>query len=139
MSKPRYHWWAYAKAMVRVYPELKREYDMLHTPQITRAISGAPEGKGGVVRTAEMTALRQLPPARQREYDAVTRAVELTKRRQNGEERIKLINMVFWKGTHNLTGAALALFISETTAKRYSQDFLTLVGYCYGLEDQDAS
>ena len=139
MSKPRYHWWAYAKAIVRIYPELKKEYELLHSPQITKVSTGMPSGKGGTSRTTENTALRQLPAARQREYDAVTKAISSTKGLKNGAERLKLIDLVFWKGTHNLSSAAITLFISDSTAKRYSRDFLLLVGICYGLEDRETA
>lgn len=135
MSKPRYHWWAYAKAMVRLYPQLKREYDTLHAQRITGDPARVPGGKGGASRSTEITALRQLPPARQREYDAVTQAIELTKKRQNGADRLALIDLVFWKQSHKLDGAALKLYISEQTARRYHTEFIRLVGFCYGLED----
>lgn len=135
MSKPRFHWWAYAKAIVRMYPQLKRDYEALHTQRITGDPERVPGGKGGVSRSVEITALRQLPPARQREYDAVTKAIELTKRRQNGADRLALIDLVFWKQNHNLEGAALKLYLSDTTAKRYHTEFIRLVGFCYGLED----
>ena len=135
MSKPRYHWWAYAKAMVRMYPQLKREYDALHAQRVTTTPDCVPGGKGGVSRVVEITALRQLPPARQAEYDAVTKAIELTKKRQNAADRLALIDLVFWKGTHKLEGAAMKLYISDSTARRYHTDFLRLVGFCRGLED----
>ena len=135
MSKPRYHWWAYAKAIVRMYPQLKHDYEALHTQRITGDPERVPGGKGGVSRAVEITALRQLPPARQREYDAVTKAIELTKRRQNGVDRLTLIDLVFWKQSHNLEGAAIKLHLSDTTAKRYHTEFIRLVGFCYGLED----
>ncbi len=135
MSKPRYHWWAYAKAMVRIYPDLKHKYDALHDQQIAVILQGLPGGKGGISRTTETTALRQLPPARQREYDAVTQAIEQTKRMRTGTERLAVVDMVLWKRSHNVDGAALQLYISETTARRYHSDFIRLVGFCYGLED----
>ncbi len=136
MSKPRYHWWAYAKAMVRLYPELKLEYDALHAQRVTGDFARLPGGKGGVSRSTEVSALRQLPPARQREYDAVTKAIEQTKRMRTGAERLAVVDMVLWKGSYNVDGAALQLYISESTARRYHSDFIRLVGFCYGLEDR---
>lgn len=137
MSKPRYHWWSYAKAIVRLYPELKREYDELHDQRVTVNIANLP-GSDNRSRSTENTALRQLPPARQREYDAVTKAIEQTKRMRSGQDRLAVINMVLWRGTHNIDGAAMQLYISEITAKRYHSDFIRLVGVCYGLEDREA-
>lgn len=136
MSKPRYIWWSYAKAMIRQYPMLKGEYDELHRQSTAAPIVGI-HGGNDISRCTEAVALRQLPPARQREYDAVTKAIELTKRRQNGEIRLALIDMVYWKGTTNIAGAALRLFVDERTAKRYHGDFVRLVGFSYGLEDLD--
>ena len=135
MSKPRYHWWAYAKAIVRMYPQLKREYEALHTQRITGDPENVRGGKGGVSRSVEITALRQLPPARQKEYDAVTKAIELTQRLPSGETRLAFVDLVFWKQTHKVESAALKLYISESTARRYHTEFIRLVGFCYGLED----
>lgn len=139
MSNPRYHWWAYAKAIVRLYPELKSAYDTLHTQRITGDLTRISGIKGGISRPTENTVLLELPPARQREYDAVTKAIELTRRRQNGADRLALIDLVFWKGTHNLQGAAMRLHISYDTAKLYHKEFIRLVGFCYGLEDYETS
>lgn len=134
MSKPRYGWWSYAKYMVRKYPELKREYNALHSQRITAAVTGMPSG-GGLSDPTAITALRQLPPARQREYDAVRKAIEKTKLMKTGQERLAVIELVLWKGTHNIDGAALKLNISEKTATNYHSDFIRLVGFSYGLED----
>lgn len=135
MSKPRYHWWAYAKAIVRMYPQLKRDYEALHTQRITGDPERVPGGKGGVSRAVEITALRQLPPARQREYEAVCRAIETTERMTAGRDRLRVIDLVFWKQSHDLEGAALTIPCSYRTARRYHSDFIRLVGFCYGLED----
>lgn len=140
MSKPRYGWWSYAKYMVRKYPALKREYDSIHSQSITANTARLP-GSRSVSRSTESTALRQLPRARQRELDAVQKAIDRTKLMETGRERLAVINMVLWRGSHKIDGAALAIHISETTATRYHSDFIRLVGFCYGLEDEleDAS
>lgn len=136
MSKPRYHWWAYAKAMVKIYPDLKREYDRLHSLQTSARLSGVPNAKR-YTRSTENIALRHLPRARQKEYDAVTHAIDLTKQMRSSRERLAVVDMVLWRGTHNIAGAALQLYISEISARRYHSDFIRLVGFCYGLEDME--
>lgn len=136
MSKPRYGWWSYAKHMVRSYPALKREYDELRRQRITANVTGLP-GTAGYSRSTESTALKQLPPARQKEYDAVAKAIEQTRRMHAGRERLAVIDMVLWRGTHNIDGAAMHLYISESTARRYHTEFIRLVGFCYGLEDME--
>ena len=134
MSKPRYGWWSYAKYMVRVYPELKAEYQERQNQRITREIAVV---VGGTVasRSTENTALRQLSPAKQAEYDAVTKAIEATRRLKTGKERLALIDMVYWKQSHTLDGAAYALGYSYENAKRFHKDFLRLVGLYRGLMD----
>lgn len=136
MSKPRFGWWSYAKYMVRVYPERKKEYQDLQSQQITREISVV---AGGSVasRSTENAALRQLSPAKQAEYDAVTKAIEATKLMRNGKERMALIDMVFLKQSHTLEGAAYALGYSDTSAVRFHGDFLRLVGLYRGLCDTE--
>lgn len=128
MSKPRYKWWGYVKNVIRAYPGLKKEYEELHEQSITANTSGMPGG-GGAGRAVEGIALRELPKPAQREYDAVRKTIMLTERMKAGSERIKLVDMVFWKGSHTLSGAAMALNISYETAVEYHRDFIMMTAY----------
>lgn len=134
MSKPRYIWWGYARNMVRRYPELKEEYNERKEQRITRNFESTIKGTEAS-RSTENVALRQLPPSKQAEYDAVTKAIEKTKEKNNGEIRLLLIDMVFWKQSHTLDGAAYALGYSYENARRFHGDFLRLVGLYRGLMD----
>lgn len=134
MSKPREYWWSYAKAMVRAYPALKQEYDALHRQTVTANLSDMPRG-GSASRTTEDIALRQLPPAKQREYDSVTQAIAITRSFPNGDIRLGIIDLVLWKKTHTIDGAALRLGCSQATAWRYHRDFIKLVGKFHKLAD----
>lgn len=136
MSKPRYGWWSYAKYMVRVYPELKAEYQKLQNQRITREIAAIP-GAPAAPRPTENAVLRQLSPAKQAEYDAVTKALEATRRLKTGKERLAIIDMVFWKQSHSLEGAAYKIGYSYDMARKYQQDFLRLVGLHRGLMDRE--
>ena len=62
-----------------------------------------------------------------KELEAVRRAVEKTSVMSSGQERIALVQMVFWTRSHNVPGAAIALHISERTALRWHGDFIKLV------------
>ena len=135
MSKPRYDWWGYVKGMIRRYPSLKEEYNNLHTQSVTAQYSGMPGG-GGSGRALEEIAIRELPATRQREYEAVRRAVDLTRRMKNGGDRLKIIDLVFWKQTHTLAGAALTIPCHYNTAQRYHEFFIEAVAKAYGLMDQ---
>lgn len=133
MSKPRYRWWGFACRMIRDYRGLKAEYEDLHTQTITADTSGMPR-EGGTGRAVEAIALRQLPKDDQEVYDAVTRAIEITRLRPDGEERINMIRFIYWnRKQHRLRDAALHVHISEPTAKRWHGDFVRLVGSCYGF------
>lgn len=134
MSKPRYIWWGYAKNMVKRYPELKEEYNERKIQRTTRNFESTVKGTEAS-RTTENVALRQLPPAKQAEYDAVTKAIEKTKEKKNGEIRLLLIDMVFWKQSHTLDGAAYKIGYSYDMARKYQQEFLRLVGLYRGLMD----
>lgn len=132
MSKPRYRWWEFAKKMIRDYPTLKEAWNDAHAQSVTANLSGMPRG-GSSGRTIESIALRQLAPDDQKDYDAVRRAIELTKLRPDGDKRIELISYVYWaKKRLRIKDAALLLHISEDTAKGWHGEFVRLVGKCYG-------
>lgn len=136
MSKPRYDWWSYAKSMIRKYPALKAELAELHEVSTTAPLSGMPRGTD-VKRQTETIAIRELPKNKQREYEAVRRAIVYTQHRPGAYQRMQLIDLLFWKNPQTLTfvGVARQLYISVSTAKRYSADFILLVGKNYGFFD----
>lgn len=134
MSKPRYKWWSYAKAMIRDYPALCAELEELHAPGVSsRPLASA--RSAGFARSTETIAIRELPKSKQREYEAVRRAVLQTGQLRSADTRLGLIDLVFWRRSHNIAGAAQKLYISPSTAKRYSAEFITLVGKNFGLLD----
>ena len=128
MSKPRYKWWGYIKNVIRAYPGLQKEYNALHEQSITANNSGMPGG-AGISRGVENVALREMPKPKQKEYDSVRKAIEVTEYLKTGKERLNLIDLVFWKGSHTLSGAAMALNISYDTAIDYHGDFIMLVAW----------
>ena len=134
MSKPRYIWWSYAKGMIRQFPELKEEYDDLHRQNVTACMTGVPGG-GSASRTTEVVAMRQLPPIKQREYDAVDQAIRETQKMPNGKYRLKIIKLVYWTSSMTIEGAAMEIPCSKETAWRYHRDFVRLVGKNYGLTE----
>lgn len=60
--------------------------------------------------------------------EAVKQAVDETKSFVDGTERLKLIDLVFWKQTHTLAGAAFECNVSYDTAVIWHRDFIKLVG-----------
>lgn len=135
MSKPRYGWWGYVKYIIRQYPRRKADYDELHRQSITPTLSGMPGGSD-ISRKTETTAAKELPRVEQKEYDAVRRAVETTQRLKNGFERIEIINLVYWKKSHTLEGAAFKVGYSYDRVKQMNNEFIRLVAGYYGLLDE---
>ena len=129
MSSPRYDWWSYVKNMIRRYPDMCRKYNELHSPNISPSLSGMPRG-GDTTRQTETLALRELPTTQAREYEAVRRAVETEE-----PKKLKLIDMLYWKKSHTVMGAADKLNIGERTAKRWNGEFIRRVAFIYGLMD----
>ena len=62
-----------------------------------------------------------------REMEAVRRACERTLRLPDGRNRLDLIELVFWKRSHNLQGAAMKVSVSDRTALRWHGDFIKAV------------
>lgn len=60
----------------------------------------------------------------QSEKDAVDAAIAATEQLQNGPARMMVIDLVLWKGTHTLEGAALEVPCGERTARRWLYSFV---------------
>lgn len=135
MSKPRFRWWGYILAILRAYPELCAKLQQLKDQHITVSYEPSGGGKGGTSRPTESAALAELRGTEGKEYNAVRQAIEYTAKLKSGTERNALIDMVFFKKSHSLEGAAIALFISYSTAKRWHKEFILAVADFYGLLD----
>lgn len=137
MSQPRFGWWSYVKNMIRRYPELAEEYTNLHEQGVTPAYSGMPQGGGGG-RPLETVATRELPSVKQREFDAVHKAIQATERYPNGKERLAVVEYVFWsghKGRRLLYEAAEKYHFSYDSVQNFHRDFIVLVASFFGLLD----
>lgn len=64
---------------------------------------------------------------------AVQRAIDQTLELENGKERMQVIELVFFRQTHTLEGAAMMIPCSERTARRWHAEFIKLVAREYGL------
>ena len=64
---------------------------------------------------------------------AVRNAFEYTETLLNGTERLKMIDMVLIKQTHNINGAAMALHFSESTCYNWHKEFIDCVAEYLGL------
>ena len=70
-----------------------------------------------------------------REREAVQRAIDQTEQMVDGKERLQVIDLVFFRQTHTLEGAAVLIPCSERTARRWHTDFIKAVAKEFGLLD----
>lgn len=132
MSKPKRPWNGFARYMVYNYPTLCREEKHLHDTTITPAYGGTPGGGGRTDKTAD-AALRELPEVKRRQLEAVRQAVATVRATHNGDKKLKIIDLYYWKKSHKLYGAALAVDVCTQTAVKWNTEFLDIVAKNYGL------
>ncbi len=126
MSKPRELWWGYVKAVVRAYPGYKTELEQLRKESLTPNYN-ATGGGTGASRKTELIALRELPPKQQKCHDAVQDALRITARQGDGRWRCRMIELVYFKQSHTLQGAAIDCHIAYATARKWNKSFINLV------------
>lgn len=137
MSKPRYRWWGYVRNVIRAYPELRRQYEDLHSISITASYGGMEGGRGSGVSDPTMrAAILQLPKQEQREFEAVNAAVWVTSRYPNGKQRMEIIRLVYWKRSHTVDGAGEVVGYKEAQARRIHNAFVVLVAEYLGVMER---
>ena len=116
-----------ARAALRNYPKAKRKQNETGEMQITPAYNGQP-GSHTARRTTEDVALRvKLTPYEEAVISAVEFAMDMQCRTHNGQERMLMIKLVYFKRTHTLEGAALECHYSVEAIKRWNNEILTAV------------
>ena len=53
---------------------------------------------------------------------------------QGGNDRLRLIEMLYVKGTHSMVGVCEELRVSDSTAKRYRNQYMWCLAKCLGYE-----
>lgn len=136
MSNPREDWWVSAKNAIRAYPGRRRRLDELRRTAMTPRY-GPSGGTGGINDPTGAAVSRTLPPQQQRELEAVEAALAQTGRLPNGAQRLKLIELYYFRQSHRLIGAGEAVGYREAQAKRINGDFVRLVGRNLGYVAKD--
>ena len=73
MSKPRYRWWGYVKAVIRAYPALDKVMrEPIYTPTTARYSTQPPQAGDG--RSLECAVVKRLTGRDVEEYEAVSAA-----------------------------------------------------------------
>lgn len=125
MSKPRELWWQYMRRVLR---------DQTRKERLMRELREA-AATGGGERPTEYAAGRRLRRWQMVEYDAVCRAVSVTRRLPDGYWRLRLIHLMYWRrgSTLTLPGAAMECHVSDRTAGRWHGEFIRLVASFMGM------
>lgn len=119
-------WRAQARQAAYDYPDLRTALRDLQSMNITPSLSGMPGG-GGEHRSTEDAALRQLPPDDQRRFDAVSQALSISEHLTSGLSRVRMIELVYFRRSHTVEGAAMQIPCSAQTAWTWNNDFLLLI------------
>lgn len=76
----------------------------------------------------------RLGKIQKREVDAVGDAIQRTADLDDGMERLRLIKAVYWsRHRKTMSGIAMDLYISRSTACRWNKEFILTVAECFGL------
>lgn len=131
MSRRDYPWWGDVKRLIEQYPELKEAMrDQL--PAASTAQYGPLTPQGGTGRALESLAVKRLSRRETAEIEAVEAAIRETARKPTGEARLAIIDLVYWRKSHRLYGAALEVGYSEKQVRRYNAEFIRLVAFYLG-------
>ena len=68
-----------------------------------------------------------------KERMAVQRSIEQTERMENGKERLQVVDLVFFKQTHTLEGAAMMVPCQGEAARHWPGEVRDLVAWPGGL------
>lgn len=135
MSKPRYRWWGYVKNVILAYPELRER--LLETPETAVTARYGPQTRqNGTGRPIERSAVQRLSSRDTEEYEAVNAAIRETARMSNGEARLAIIDLVYWKRSHTLAGAGMQIGYSYRRTKDLHQQFVCAVAENLGLKEK---
>lgn len=102
------------------YHETRRtlkEYERDILPSNTPGYSLSASGHSGESRPTEDISFKLLSDLYIQQSIRTVNAIERVLKKLDGEET-KLISLVYWQGSHSVSGAALSLHISNATAYR---------------------
>lgn len=129
MSSPRYWWWGSIQNALRAYPRLKQQYGAPNVAMTVRyAEAAGHDSTPG--RTTETAALERLCDGDYKIYLAITAAVEETAQMANGRDRLRIIELLYWKRYwKTIEGAAYEVGYSRSRAEDFHGEFIRLVAY----------
>ena len=120
-------WRSDARRALREYPRLKKKQAETGEMQITPVYGGAAV-QHSASRTTEDVALRStLTDDELNTISAVEFALQMQAQYYNGEARYKMIQLVYFRRTHTMQGAALECGYSTETVWKWNTEVLAAV------------
>lgn len=117
-------WRGEARAALRAYPRIIRRRT---EQQITPSYGGV-NVQHSASRTTETAALRNgLSEREERIVTAVEHMIAMQRRYYNAEARLRMVQLVYWSGTHTLQGAAMEVGYNINTIKAWNTEMLAAV------------
>lgn len=119
-------WRGEARRALREYPRIKRrqaENEATITP-----VYGGAAVQHSASRTTENVALRSTLTEREENIvSAVEFMLSMQRRYQNGAERVRMVELVYFRHTHTIDGAADVVHYSADALWRWNTEILTAV------------
>ena len=116
-------WWGYVKRILYYYPELKAKEKEMRETSVTTSYGGTSAGGQGEDKVSK-AAMRELPLIEKNYVEQVEKTIKEFSIRENGADTLRIIDLVYFKKTHKLYGAAQEIFTSERSARRMHSRFL---------------
>ena len=127
MGRAREPYWHYVKSIIKEYPSLERELATPLSPRLSVPLETG--GSGTPANPTQDCDIHDLPPKKQRKYDAVSNAILKTRltHPKTASDRLKVIELVYWKQSHTVAGAAMNVPCHRNIAGKWQGDFIKLV------------
>lgn len=129
----KYIWWDYAKKLVRIYPERKKEYEDMILPR-SPVIDGMPRsGQSGDAIGAKLASIERT--AAYKDYSAVHSALAICQ--GINDHFMDFVNLYYWtpRRKYSLEDVAEELFYSPETIRKWNKRLLYAVAHNRGLMD----
>lgn len=127
MGRAREPYWYYVKSIIKEYPKLEKELTTPLSPRLHVSLEAG--GSRTPANPTQDCVIHDLPPKKQRKYDAVSNAILKTRltHPNTASDRLKVIDLVYWKQSHTVAGAAMKVPCHRNIAGKWQGDFIKLV------------
>lgn len=136
MSRSRRRYLGYIYRVINDYPALEGEFKKEERPNIASGGAGMPRRKTGA-DSVHSAAVKKMETQDWAEYEAVRKAIETIRAKENGGECLDLIRRVHFEKSHTLTGAAWEGHMSYGKAKNLRRGFVLLVARNLGIKTKE--